>query len=245
MIKKLFFITLLTSLSVSVLLTGCESTSNVPAYALGEGNYFSYPESGYSAVYGKIDTISQIEYMGNDKYDRLAKIVGYEAKMNGQKFYLIFKEKHRGYDRSHWLFSDKSLSIHALVTQNTGKKYDMDEKLSYSDSYYFVDDEELAKAIKKFNSATKTKNNPSQYNVKDYAEMKGCKTYHANIISTVEYRGKIDSYDERFLSLYLSCGVVVQLRTDKEIGSPYDDSLVYRIDCITDENNNVFAYEIN
>lgn len=236
-------------LCIGVFLTNCGKSSNLPAYARGEGSYFNDPAAGFSAIYGKIDSVSEEIFLKYGEFNRKAKVKGYRTLINGQQIYLIFEEKHWGYDDTKNLFSNDELSIHALVAQNTDKNYPLKETCNYSDTYFFVNDEELTKAIQKFNDAPKTKNLPSQYKIEEYQKnkgrRKGSKTYHATIVSVVEYIGRRDVYYERMLSLYLSCGTVVQLYTEENMKYLFDDELVFRIDCVTNDDNKVIDYTIN
>jgi hypothetical protein len=242
---KLFSLSLLTLLS-SAALTCCGGKgSDIPDYALGKGSYFGNHKSGFTAVSGKIETLPEAVSFGYDETNRMMEIKGYEIQMDGKNFYFLFKGTlgTGGYrnSRVNRLFEDHSLTVHALVVPNNndGKYAKMKNDRSYSDTYFFVDDEELAAAIKAFDAAPKTPNQTRRYTPKEYADRGGERTYHAGIIAVVKYHGRENFNDTEFLSLYLSCGAVVQLYTEENIYA--GDS----IDCITDKNNRVIKYKTN
>jgi hypothetical protein len=242
---KLFGLSLLT-LSAAALLTGCGGKgSDIPDYALGKGSYFGNHKSGFTAVSGKIETLPEAVSFGYDETNRMMEIKGYEVQMDGKNFYFLFKGTLGAggsrNNRVNRLFEDNSLTVHALVAPNNndGKYAKMKNDRSYSDSYFFVDDEELAEAMKAFDAAPKTPNQTSRYTPKEYADRGGEKTYHAEIVAVVKYRGRENFGDTEFVSLYLSCGAAVQLYTEESVYSGD------KIDCITDKDNRVIKYKID
>ncbi len=109
---------------------------------------------------------------------------------------------------------------------------------NYCDAYYFFNDGEFAEAAAWLETLEKQPNRPSKF---DAEKSGGAKTYKAKIGKAVEYFGADDLKSDRFLSLYLDCGAVVELRSKNYLSA--DEASGRTIDCVTDADNKIIRYE--
>lgn len=242
---------------IAVLLSACGgnnsgggSSKDVPLYATGEGVYLINRETKTSHAWcGKADINDGFRKFG--RYTDSGLLAGTLIEMEQEQFLML---KSRA-DISHkYLFEEQDeysvqLLWHEANPENIhninmstesgmlGKGFKPIES-AYCDTYYFFKDQEFAEAKSWIESLNKQPNQESQYKAKDEG---GAKTYKAVIGKTVTYFGLDELKRDRFLSLYLDCGAVVQLH-DKDLKG---DKLIGKtIDCVTDADNKVIKYEL-
>lgn len=109
---------------------------------------------------------------------------------------------------------------------------------NYCDAYYFFNDGDFAEAAAWLETLDKQPNQPSEF---DAEAVGGVKTYKAKIGKAVVYFGVNDLKSDRFLSLYLDCGAVVELRA-KQFLTP-KEVIGKTIDCVTDADNKVLEHK--
>jgi len=243
---------------ISIFLSACGGNSSsggkstdIPLYAIDKGAYLANRETKTShAWWGKADINNGYKKFG--RYTDSGLLAGTLIEMNEETFLML---KSRA-DISHkYLFEEQdSYSIQLLwhdsnpenihnANMNTefgllGKSFTPIE-YAYCDTYYFYKDDELAEAKTWIENLQKQPNQESKYKAKDEG---GVKTYKAAIGKAVLYFGLDELKRDRFLSLYLDCGAVVQLHDKNLKGENLTGKI---IDCVTDENNKVIVYEIN
>lgn len=109
---------------------------------------------------------------------------------------------------------------------------------NYCDAYYFFNDGRFAEAAAWLETLEKQPNQPSEF---DAEAVGGVKTYKAKIGKVVEYFGVNDLKSDRFLSLYLDCGAVVELRSNRYLTTK--EVIGKTIDCVTDADNKVLEHK--
>ncbi|MDR3119035.1 MAG: hypothetical protein LBU44_06405 [Mediterranea sp.] len=231
--------------------TGSKSV-DIPGYATLAESYFANRETKTShAWYGKADS-----NLGSKKFGSYhsGMLTGILVEMEGESFVML--QDGGNLSLTKYLFEqDYDYSVQLLWHEHTednpinstlaandlrGRGFVPLEN-NYCDSYYFFRDEQFEEAKRWLEALEKQPNQNSQYDAKAEG---GVKTYKAKIGKVVEYFGVDDLKSDCFLSLYLDCGAVVELRpkglflTAKETESRI-------IDCVTDTANKVIVYELN
>lgn len=230
MITKLFL-----PMAAIIALVSCDggigSSKEIPDYALGQTSYF-VANNGEEAIFCNNIVPQKVKTLGYDQYNRLLAIRGFDMELDGKKFCLVSKQ----YTAANALVTKDSYKLHALIKQAQKDNPYFKEGEFYSDSYYFVNPEELAKAIETFNNTPKTSNNASEFKVSDVED--GAKTYNSKVIAVVNYVGSKNQSENKFASLYLECGAVVALE-----GEDLERMVGSNIDCVVDKNNYILERE--
>jgi hypothetical protein len=229
---------------------------DIPAYATGEGAYFAGRETETAhAVCGKGGINYGHKKFGNYDGSMISgTLIEMEGSEDGVQFVVLqsgngpsltsymFRESHIYSVQLLWHeFEGEENPINAAMAADLrGRGYTPLEN-NYCTSYYFYRDEALADAASWLSTLEKQPNQKSKYDAKVEG---GVKTYHAAIGRAVEYFGENELKADRFLSLYLDCGAVVEFRAK---GARLEDDQMAgkTIDCVTDANNRVIIYELN
>ena len=248
--KRLFWIVCATALMSSCGGDGGGKSVDVPGYAIGAEPYFKNRETKTShAMCGK-DFIN----LGYKKFGsyRSSLLTGTMVETDEGDVFVMLQDG-GNYSLGAYLFERSfeysvQLLWHEYAEENPinstlaasdlrGRGFVPVEN-NYCDAYYFFNDEEFAEAKTWLETLEKQPNQPSKY---DAQEAGGVKTYKAKIGKAVAYFGVDDLKGDRFLSLYLDCGAVVELRSKRYLTTK--EVTGRTIDCVTDADNKVVEYE--
>lgn len=249
--KSLFWIVYATALMSSCGGNGGGKSVDVPGYATGAEPYFKNRETKTShAMCGK-DFIN----LGHRKFGsyRSSLLTGTMVETDEGDTFVMLKDG-GNYSLGEYLFEQSfeysvQLLWHEYAEENPinstlaandlrGRGFVPVEN-NYCDAYYFFSDQDFAEAKTWLETLDKQPNQPSKYDAK---EAGGVKTYKAKIGKAVAYFGVDDLKGDRFLSLYLDCGAVVELRSKRYLTTK--EVTGRTIDCVTDADNKVIEYEL-
>jgi len=255
--KKIITIAML-ALTVSVILGSCNSSGSsksvdIPLYATGTESYFKNRETKTSHAFCGKDFINNgHKKFGSYKGGRL--LTGTLVETDEGDLFVMLQEGgnlslgkylfEQSFDYSvqllwHDYTEDNPINSTLATNDHRGTGFVPVEN-NYCDSYYFFKDEQFAEAKAWLETLEKQPNQQSGY---DPRKEGGIKTYKAKIGKAVEYFGVDDLNTDRFLSLYLDCGAVVELRAKKYYTTK--EVIGKTIDCVTDTDNKVIVYEFN
>ncbi|MCC8146471.1 MAG: hypothetical protein LIO93_08560 [Bacteroidales bacterium] len=254
--KKSIILIAMLAITASVTLTSCNSSGSnrksvdIPSYALGEEAYFANRVTKTSHAWcGKAGSNLGTKKFGSYKSALLSGVL---IEMEGTAVLMLqdggslsltkylFTEDYNYSVQLLWHEYTEDNPINSTLAANDlrGRGYTPIEN-NYCDSYYFYRDEQFDEARLWLETLDKQPNQNSQY---DAEAEGGVKTYKAVVGKTVEYFGVDDLKSDRFLSLYLDCGAVVELRSKNYLTSK--EVTHKTIDCVTDADNKVIKYEL-
>jgi len=231
---------------------GKKSTKSVdiPPYTVGNGSYFDNKTDKNSfALYGKADGNFGRKKFGS--YTNGSQLSGLNLHFGDDTFIMLKSGVGSILDYT----NDVEYSMHVLVTKfNEDNPYNsglISEhillnrpapsmiEINYSDSYYFYKDEDFMDAKQYIETLEKKENQSSKFVIDK--DSNKTKTYKAKIEKVVEYFGIKNLKSDKFFSLYLDCGAVVQLNNR----NLWKSQLIGKtIDCITSDDNVIIEYEL-
>lgn len=248
--KRIIWIACATALMSSCSVEGGGKGVDVPGYATGAEAYFKDRETKAShALCGK-DFIN----LGYKKFGsyRSALLTGTMVETDeGDSFVML--QDGGNYSLGNYLFEQSMDYSVQLLWHEYAEENPINAKLAasdlrgrgfvpvetnYCDAYYFFNDGDFAEAKTWLETLEKQPNQLSEF---DAEAVGGVKTYKAKIGKVVVYFGVNDLKSDRFLSLYLDCGAVVELRSKKYLTT--NEVIGKTIDCVTDADNKVLEHK--
>ncbi|WP_390553583.1 hypothetical protein [Alistipes indistinctus] len=232
--------------------SGKGKSVDVPGYAIGTESYFKNRETKGSHAFCGKDFVNN----GHKKFGsyRSAQLTGTLVETDEGDLFVMLQDGgslslgkylfEQSYDYSvqllwHEYTKDNPINATLAASDLRERGFVLIEN-NYCDSYYIFKDEQFAEAKAWMETLEKQPNQQSEYDPKAVG---GVKTYKAKIGKAVEYFGVDDLKTDRFLSLYLDCGAVVELRSKKFYAS--QEVVGKSIDCVTDAQNKVIEYKLN
>lgn len=232
--------------------SGSGKSVDIPAYALGTEPYFKSRETKTSHAFRGKDFVNN----GNKKFGsyRSAQLTGTLVETDEGDLFVMLQDGgslslgkylfEQSFDYSvqllwHEYTEDNPINA-TLAASDLRERGFIPIENNYCDSYYFFKDEQFAEAKTWLEALEKQPNQQSEYDPKAVG---GAKTYKAKIGKAVEYFGVDDLKSDRFLSLYLDCGAVVELRSKKYLTT--QEVVGKTIDCVTDAQNKIIEYKFN